>query len=353
MRKLAFILLVLGIFCSSAKADDERFSVDVKVDVTEENSSIARENAMNKASRAAITTVANRISTGEGAAKIAAMTDPQLVNFIKETSVINEHTSNVRYQAELKIVVNEDLLKQYMEERDIPLLSQKDRKKIVVIPLFREFQEDTPKLWESNNPWRKAWESANIAAAADFIPLTASVAATSSLTADQAKQTDKEALEKIKNFSQANDVYVLDAVYDGVEGLLIKATSWSGNNINIKVSGPKSSGDILFNTAVEDSVRALTELAETAPSVTPLSEESITVFFNFSNLSEWISAEQQIKTIKMISDMQVQAMMQGQTQILISYSGDFKTLQKEFKNKGFALSEEDGKYTLIKNNGID
>lgn len=45
---------------------------------------------MNSASRAAITAVARRISTSDGAAKIAAMTDAQLVNFIKETSVLNE-----------------------------------------------------------------------------------------------------------------------------------------------------------------------------------------------------------------------------------------------------------------------
>ncbi|MCQ2741371.1 MAG: hypothetical protein MJ210_04575, partial [Alphaproteobacteria bacterium] len=314
---------------------------------------LARERAMNKASRAAITSLAQRISTVEGAEKIAAMTDPQLVNFIKETSVINEITSETRYQADLRISVNEDLLKQYMEERDIPLLNPKDRKRIVIIPLFREFQEDEPKLWESENPWRKAWKNAAINSSADFILLPISGEASSVINTDLAKQADKEALEKIKNLSAANDVYVLNTTYDGIEGLITNADSWSGNHLTIKTSGAKSSGDTLFNTAVEDSVRVLSNLAVTAPTITPPTEETISIFFPFSNLSEWVAAEQKIKTIKMISDLQVLAMMQGQIQIKISYSGDFKSLQKEFKQKGFNLSQNEDKNTLIQNNKED
>ena len=124
MHKFAACILFLGIFFSIAAHADERFTVEIKVDVTDDNASVAREKAMNGANRAAITAVARRISTSEGANKIADMTDAQLVNFIKETSVVNEKNSNIRYMADLRIVINEDLLKEYMKEREIPLIGQ-------------------------------------------------------------------------------------------------------------------------------------------------------------------------------------------------------------------------------------
>ena len=116
----AALLLCLAAF--PAQAADERFAVEINVDVTDSNASLARERAMSEANRAAIVEVAKRITTSEGAARLAAMTDDQLINFIKEVLVISEKTSNVRYIANLRVVLNEGMLRQYMQERDIPLL---------------------------------------------------------------------------------------------------------------------------------------------------------------------------------------------------------------------------------------
>lgn len=84
----AALLLCLSAF--PAQAADERFAVEINVDVTDSNASLARERAMSEANRAAIVEVAKRITTSEGAARLAAMTDDQLINFIKEVLVISE-----------------------------------------------------------------------------------------------------------------------------------------------------------------------------------------------------------------------------------------------------------------------
>ena len=58
-----------------------------------------------------------------------------------------------------------------MKEREIPLLG-KNKNSILVIPLFREFSDDTPMLWENDNLWKQAWDTNTISSAIQFIPIT-------------------------------------------------------------------------------------------------------------------------------------------------------------------------------------
>ena len=227
----AALLLCLAAF--PAQAADERFAVEINVDVTDSNASLARERAMSEANRAAIVEVAKRITTSEGAARLAAMTDDQLINFIKEVLVISEKTSNVRYIANLRVVLNEGMLRQYMQERDIPLLIQSNTR-VLIIPIFRESSSDAPMLWESSNLWRQAWDSARGGMVVTLIPLPTSGTNYSIIDANKAQALDGPALDKLMRVNGADEVYVLDAVYTE-DGLEVQATSYSGNTTTIKV----------------------------------------------------------------------------------------------------------------------
>lgn len=350
MRQIFFILsLCVGFFLTSrALAVDERFSVEIKVDVTDIDASVAREKALNSANRAAITAVARRISTQDGAAAIAAMTDAQLINFIKETSVISEKNSDVRYMADLKIIINEDLLKQYMQEREIPLL--RNNLSVLIVPLFREFSGDTPLLWEINNPWKHAWDNAVRDSAVRFIPIRDSAGNTATITAEQAASGDAEALERLRRLTATDDVYVLDATYNSVEGLTITASSLSGDQQTILISGPKSSGDALFAKAVDETCSRLErQLLIRNASQTSVTGE-LTVLYPFRNLSQWINAEQQIKNLDNISALDVQAMAPGKVQFKLIFTGDSLNLRRRLETIGYRL-EDGGNYMILQNIG--
>ena len=84
MSKLFTYILCIGLFVSvSAYANNEKYTVEIKVDVSDENASIAREKALNSATRAAVNAIAKRLSTSDGAKKIADMSDAQIINFVK------------------------------------------------------------------------------------------------------------------------------------------------------------------------------------------------------------------------------------------------------------------------------
>lgn len=344
------VIFILTLFLSTAAfAADERFVVEIKVDVTDENASIAREKALSNATKAAITAVARRISTQEGANRIASMTDAQLINFIKETSILNEKNSDIRYMADLRIIVNEDLLKEYMKEREIPLISRSDIS-IMVIPLFREFSDDTPLLWEVDNPWKQAWDSSSNTSAIKIFPIQSSSGNMAALDASKASLVDTEALTKVMRMSSASDVYVLDAAYDGVEGLKIDITSLSGKSLSKKVSGAKSSGAELFNKAVLQTRQEIEQLVLTDTQVQSSSTSELTILYPFTSLGQWIEAEQKIKSFPSVSSLEVQAMAQGKAQFKIKYFGDLASLQRQLLSKGYRLTDG-GNYMILQNIG--
>lgn len=123
MRRLFLPVLLFVLFTVfSARAGQPSYSADVTVDVTADNASAARELAMRRANRQAVSAIAANFTTREGVTVLNKLTDDQLLNFIRETTVLEEKTSNVRYLAKLRITANDKILRQYLQEKNVPLV---------------------------------------------------------------------------------------------------------------------------------------------------------------------------------------------------------------------------------------
>ena len=347
LKNFCVVLLLLLVSSSWAQAADERFAVEINVDVTDANAAAARQRAMNEANRAAVAAVARRITTQAGAEKLAAMTDEQLVNFIKEVSVIDEKRSLVRYMASLRVVLNEDILVEYMKERNIPVMVQSGGQ-ILVVPIFREFSSDAPLLWESANMWKQAWDQAPQTGSVRLVSLPATGDNYAAMDAHKAMTMDSAALDRLMRLNNAEDVYVLDAVYDGIDGLLVHAVSSSGDNRTIKVAGARSSGMELFAKAVEE-VRAELENRIMQQNITESAQEdAIVSIYEFARLQDWVAVEKAIKTLPNVKHLDVQALGAGQVQFKLFYGGSFDKLQQALHGRSLRLVEQDNFYTLEK-----
>lgn len=344
MIKKGLLLFLLCFTFTNAIAAEERYSVEINVDVTDENASIAQEKAMNEANRAAIIAVAKKLTTPEGVNKFVSMTNEQLVNFIKEISLIDEKRSPIRYMASLKVVLNEDILKQYMKERNIPLVAQ--GKKILIIPIFREFSSDSPMLWENANLWKQAWDSQDSSGIIRLVSIPPSGTNYSIMDGNKALRMDGEALDKLMNLNGTDDVYVLDATYNGIEGLNIKAMSFNGDMFTTKVDGLRSSGQELFNKAATQ-IRGELENRLAQKSVDEAANENIIVLlYEYNQLTDWVNTKNRLKTINQINNIQVQAMGNGKVQLKLAYSGKFDNLINALRNLSYQLIEHDNYYTL-------
>ncbi len=347
MRRILGILIGGAVFlaCATTVLADERFSVEVDVDVTDKNASVARERAMNEAHRAAIVEVAKRITSAEGADRLRAMNDNQLINFIKEVSVNSEKSSSVRYIASLKVVLNEDMLKTYMAERQIPLLAAGGTR-ILVVPVFRAFSSDRPLLWESSNRWRQAWERAPKGSVVRFVSLPSNATNYSIIDAPRALATDSVALDKLMRINGVDDVYVLDAMYDGIDGLVVHATSYKGDKQTIRVSGAQSEDDALFDRGV-DMVQQNIEQKSKQQALEEGGRENVLVaMYSFNRLSDWVRLENVLRNISSVRSIEIQALGADKAQFKISFIGNYEKLVYDLREKAYNLSER-GDFAVI------
>lgn len=344
MIKKGFLLFFLTIAAFNVYAAEERYSIEVNVDVTDENASVAQEKAMNEANRAAIIAVAQKLTTQEGVNKFVSMTNEQLVNFIKEVSLIEEKRSPIRYMASLKVVLNEDVLKQYMKERNIPLVTQGE--KIIIIPIFREFSSDSPMLWENANLWKQAWDTQDSNGVIRLVSIPTSGTNYSIMDGNKALRMDGEALDKLMRLNGADDVYVLDATYNGIEGLNIKAMSFNGDMFTTTVDGPRSSEQELFNKAATQVQNELqNRLAKKSIDETT-NENVIVLLYEYNQLTDWVNTKNHLKTINQITNIQVQAIGNGKIQLKLTYAGNFEKLVNALRNLSYRLIEQNNYFTL-------
>lgn len=341
-------LLLFSLFLSApASAGDMTYNAEITVDVTAENASVAREKAMTAANRQAYTTVAKRVTTAEGVRRLNELNDAQILNFIKEVSIISEKASNVRYLATLNVAINERILKTYMQENDIPFVIS-SMANVLIIPTFREFKTDTPMLWEAGNLWRKAWEqNPRNLGSVKFFSIPANGSNYAALDAEKALSLNGAALDKIAFINNTKDIYVADAVYNGIEGLNIIIYSYrDGSEESISVQGDRSPQ--LFVDAINQISDHIYNKIKKQNVVDRQNKSEITVLYSYAYLKDWLMLEKQLKEIDYISKISTAAVGSGKVQFKIDYIGGFDKLQEALRNKYYNLKNAGDFYIIEK-----
>ena len=155
VRKLVLKFAAMVLFAIPAAADP-RYEADVNVDVTAATVTEAKKQAMAKAVRDGLNEVVLSISTAQSADEINKLNDNQLQHFVSGIMVLMEKSSDVRYIADLRISVNEDILKAYLAENNMPLVAGEEQD-VLAVPLL-EKEDGTLDLWSDENIWRQAFQ---------------------------------------------------------------------------------------------------------------------------------------------------------------------------------------------------
>lgn len=339
-----FVLFALMLFSSPLRAEDmSLYDVEIRVDITAENASAAREKAMSDANRQAVMTVAGRLTTPEGTKVLDHLNNNQILNFIKEVTVGEEKVSDVRYMAKLKITINADILKAYLSEKNAPF-AMVEESKIIIIPLFREFRTDSPLLWEGNNPWREAWVNNPLTTGPIKISALGDEA-NQQITAAQALQMNGIILDQIAGNNQTRNIYIADATYDGIDGLDITLSSYAnGSQSIIKVPGMRSPQ--LFTDGVQKVKEYLIGQAQQQTLAVNTAAQEITVLYSYANLRDWVNLQKAIKASAGVTDLTTDALGNGNAQFKIKFNGTFDRLQRALRDKRLNLTAYDGFYNL-------
>ena len=341
-------LFLLSLFCSllsqpAAAEDMSLYDADISVDVTAATASAARETAMNEANRQAVMTVARRLTTAEGASVLNHLNNNQILNFIKEVTVGEEKVSDVRYIANLKITINAEIIKAYLSEKNAPVAIVEEST-IIIIPTFREFATDTPLLWEENNPWLQAWNTnAQTSGPVKILPLGNTYA--NSITAAQALQMNGIALDGITAGEQTPNLYIADAIYDGIDGLDVTLYAYkNGSQETVKIPG--SRGEQLFNDAVRKVKETLLAKVQQQSQTVSQSSSEITVLFAFNALRDWMKVQQALKNTAGVDSLTIDALGAGKVQFKLRFTGGEDRLLHHLRDKNLNLKPYGSFYNL-------
>ena len=151
-------LLFAGTGLPVRAADDDPYSVTVKVDASSEVIGKARDAARLDGQRRALTMLADRLSGGNGAAKLPKLDDKAITDMVASFEVANERMSAVHYVGDVTFHFRPDEVDRVLQKAGIGVAGEagaSSGKPLVVIPVYQSGQ--TAVLWDDPNPWREAW----------------------------------------------------------------------------------------------------------------------------------------------------------------------------------------------------
>ena len=151
-------LLFAGMGLPIRAADDDPYSVTVKVDASGDVIGKTRDTARLDGQRRALTMLADRLSGGNGAAKLPKLDDKAITDMVLSFEVANERMSAVRYVGDVTFHFRPDEVDRVLQKAGIGAPGEAGAlsgKPLVVIPVYQSGQ--TAVLWDDPNPWREAW----------------------------------------------------------------------------------------------------------------------------------------------------------------------------------------------------
>ena len=164
-HNLAGILVVLAVFAvftpsapAFALEDDPAFTVSgVTVDETADNAAMAREQAMVKARRQAMSMLAERILSGDDFKKFQMPADDAMGSFIQDFEIQGEKLSPTRYMASMTFRFIPDAVRNYLGQADIGVTARAEHS-VLILPFLSIDGKNL--LWEEGNGWLAAWKRA-------------------------------------------------------------------------------------------------------------------------------------------------------------------------------------------------
>ena len=215
---------------------------------------------------------------------------------------------------------------------------------VIIIPTFREFATDTPLLWEENNPWRQAWET-DVQASGPIKILSLSEKYADTITAAQALQMNGLALDKISADEQTPNIYIADAIYDGIDGVDVTLYAYNnGSQETIKIPG--NHDEHLFGNAIRKVKESIISKIQQQNQVINQSSSEMTVLYAFNSLHDWVKTQQTLKNTAGVDNLTIDALSSGKVQFKLRFTGSEDKLLHHLRDKNLNLKPYGSFYNL-------
>ena len=156
-KYLYFFVVIASCFLgrSSEVEANQVFKVEnIEVDETSHTAIAAREKALEIGQKKAWELLVRRLTLPDEKSQIMGLSIDEIKGLVQGYEVVRERISPVRYLANLTVLFNPNLVRDFLLEKgaafsEIPSLP------IVLIPIFET--NGISRLWKTPNPWMKVW----------------------------------------------------------------------------------------------------------------------------------------------------------------------------------------------------
>ncbi len=336
---LSFLLVCGLVFQVNA---EPRYEADVSVDITAKTVTEAKQKAISKAMRDGLNEVILGISTEESVKEVNKLNDNQLQHFITGVMVLKEKTSDVRYIADLRISVDEQLLKAYMAENNLPIALSETRE-VVIIPVL-ENEDGTTDVWGEENFWRQVFvehhylRKGNL----DISTIDKNLGNISMVKANRVYDMEDAEYKELADFNKADSIYVAKYSLKDKKVYIKGYPDKSVQEIAIENQKPEEMVDkvIALFKPVKKSVSSQQADYNTTPT-------QIEVVYSYPRLAAWMSLKQILDNNTQVQDIKIVSMSNNKVHFNFLYSGVIEKLQGTLEVNGYRMVKE-GEYYVIK-----
>lgn len=335
------LMLAFGVQVHRAQAQDgDLFTITgVKVDVTADDAVKAREQAMNKAGRDALATLAQRITTTPAAEVVAAADDLTVSSMIRNIEVDSEKLSNVRYIATLTVVFDEQAVREFFDNSG-QSYTVTQRRPILILPWLSEGGQ--PRLWQDGNPWAESWKqmASSGASMVPFVTPLGDIMDVRDYSPASPLAYDDAALKTLETRYGVDDsLIVLAAPVEGGLTVYIYATD-GGFPALVRTLNVPGMGEDLYYNGVGEVLGFLQEDWKTRTAInTDAESQHYVISARYANLGEWVKLRSALESMQGVENLNIASVSPQKADVALDFRGDIDTLTVLFDRYNIAVAQ--------------
>ncbi len=325
---------------------------NIAMDETAVTSSKARDIALKKAQRIALDRLFRKILRGGDYDSLPILTDAEVSDLVSGLEIAGEKTSYVRYIADFTVHFSRDKIYHFLSARNIPFAETLSRPVSILAVLEKD---GTTVLWEKSNDWRAAWREYDTAN--NLVPVRVigpSLANRLALTAWQARQGDRAALQKFADRRAIRRLYIMNARIrnDLALGRKTLELTITGNNDEDKFTTIIDSGEgeedltALYDAAISRATYWLDNRWKEKVLVHFGESSLLKVEIRFDRPGDWFVIRKKLEAISLIRDITYSRLALGVGEVAMEYSGDIEQITLALDQKNLMLTPPSDKGAL-------
>lgn len=305
----------------------------IEVDVTGKDAVDAKQIAMEKGAKEALTDLLNKLAPPGQTPDIMANLDTRKIGkLVKGTEVLDEKISGNRYHAQLMLSFDGDELSNLISKADEHPAGSSSAavNSFLIIPAYQEGTKVI--LWEDSNPWRNVWKNAGLEnTSGDIIVPFGDVRDNNVIDVDNINTSTYTSLIPLTIRYGVTDIVIMQGKLvtqpDVVLTVIKRRISRGHNEINMFTyrADPQETREMLLARAARDLISGLqhkkSEEINSNQEIRGGEHNKVMMLANISTLSSWTQLRSKLSSLPMVDRIELLAISAKQVDVIVHYRG--------------------------------